>query len=348
MLSVTEVPHVAYRLSYTRSAGFSLKHAFAGIVLYAVLPAPFVVAKDLNVGCVATHYNVIRIPMRPASISDSGLVAGTSKNRRAAVWTARAGLREIPVPTGFDNSEATAVNRLGHVVGVASNGEFTKSRAFVFAGGTLTLLAGQQSRANSISESGEIVGESLVEGSKSTMPVRWTNSLLLRPLGGCCGGSAKGINKRGDEAGDVYDERGRYHAFVWTEARGIAPIGPPDVYSASVAINDLGHIVVQASDVFLYAAETLSRLDLSHQFPNRARAINNCDMVVGSYGPYSDAARAFVWDRTRGFRDLNSLIAADSGWTLEVATSINDRGEIVGHGDVNREDDTGFLLVPSS
>jgi hypothetical protein len=43
---------------------------------------------------------------------------------------------------------------------------------------------------------------------------------------------------------------------------------------------------------------------------------------------------------------LNLRIASDSGWILESATSINDRGEIVGRGDYKGQDDAGFLLVP--
>jgi probable HAF family extracellular repeat protein len=322
-----------------------MKCTLAKIVLYAVLPAAFVVGKVFSADCIAKHYSVIHIPIRPVSINGSGQIAGTSVNRRAAVWTAKTGLREISVPAGFDNSEATAVNRLGHVVGIANDHELSKHQAFLFADNVVTLLTGQQSRASYVSESDEIVGESLVN--EATVPILWTKR-LLRSLGGCCGGSAKGINKHGDAVGDIYDEQGRYHAFLWTKARGIVQIGPPDRYSASVAINDLGHVVVQAyPDVFLYATETLSRLDLSSKFPNRARAINNCDVIVGSFGPHSDAARAFIWDRYSGFQDLNSLIASDSGWTLEFATSINDRGEIVGRGDFQREDDTGFLLIPA-
>jgi hypothetical protein len=87
-------------------------------------------------------------------------------------------------------------------------------------------------------------------------------------------------------------------------------------------------------------------LDLSSRYPSQPRAINNCDVIVGSFGPFADAERAFIWDKSRGFRDLNTGIASDSGWTLESANSINDHGEIVGRGDYKGQDDTGFLLIP--
>ena len=56
--------------------------------------------------------------------------------------------------------------------------------------------------------------------------------------------------------------------------------------------------------------------------------------------------RAFVWEKAAGFRDLNDLIAADPDWVLQAATSINERGEIVGYGEYKGDDDSGFLLLP--
>jgi hypothetical protein len=44
---------------------------------------------------------------------------------------------------------------------------------------------------------------------------------------------------------------------------------------------------------------------------------------------------------------LNTLIPRGSGWTLESATGINDRGEIVGRGAPDGHEDGGFLLLPT-
>ena len=75
------------------------------------------------------------------------------------------------------------------------------------------------------------------------------------------------------------------------------------------------------------------------------RAINSCDVIVGSYGPFGDADRAFVWSEAQGFQDLNDLVAPHPGWTLQAATAINEVGEIVGWAEHNHED-AGFLLIP--
>jgi probable HAF family extracellular repeat protein len=54
---------------------------------------------------------------------------------------------------------------------------------------------------------------------------------------------------------------------------------------------------------------------------------------------------AIVWSETAGMQDLNNLIPANSGWTLEFAFAINDSGQITGRGSINGQDHA-FLLTP--
>jgi hypothetical protein len=69
--------------------------------------------------------------------------------------------------------------------------------------------------------------------------------------------------------------------------------------------------------------------------------------VVGDFGPFADAARAFAWDRAQGFIDLNTLIEPGSGLTLKSALDLNNRGEIVGRAEAPGEILRGFLLQPT-
>lgn len=70
---------------------------------------------------------------------------------------------------------------------------------------------------------------------------------------------------------------------------------------------------------------------------SRGRGINNQGEVVGdSYG------RAFLYKNGK-MVDLNSLIPADSGWTLGTASGINDAGQIVGTGRYHLRIGHGFL-----
>jgi len=307
---------------------------------------PHLSAQAKGADCIARQYKVIAVPLRPTHINESGLVSGTTRQHHAGLWSEQKGLRELPLPPGFYNSEAVGVNSTGEVVGAVYDRSFTKHQAFRFRNEKLSLLEGEQSVAHWINDSGEIAGEAIIAGKATTGPVLWTEKATTS-LGGCCGGAATGMNNHGQVVGDLYDKAGSYAAFLSDSAHAMMTIGPPNRYSSAIAINESGHVVIQAfSQAYLYADGKLAQLDLSRQYPSQPRAISDCDVVVGSFGPFADANHAFIWEKSNGFRDLNSLIPSDSSWKLEVATSINNRGEIVGVGDHLHEDDTGFLLVP--
>jgi uncharacterized membrane protein len=324
-----------------------IRRVFLIIAAVVALPLPFALAEVPSAACTIGRYTVTALPLRPAAINDAGQVAGTTADHRAAVWSAKAGLHELPLPPGFSHSKAVAINRRGQVIGSAFDQTFGNHQPFIYANGALTLLPGEKASAYDINESNAVAGESLIRGKQRTEPVIWSGN-TLRPLGVCCGGSAKRINAHGQAVGDAYDDGGRYYAYLWTEASGVLRIGPPDRYSSAIAINNRGHVVVQAfPGVFLYAEGSLARLTLAPKYPSHPRAINDCDAIVGSFGPFSDADRAFGWDRTTGFQDLNTRIPAEAGWKLQSATGINNRGEIVGFGDAQGVDDAGFMLQPA-
>ena len=320
----------------------SLWAATLSLVCFATL----VLAHPTSAGCFAQQYKVVAVPIQPRAINDLGQVAGTTANHRAALWSAQAGLHELALPAGFSSSEAVAINNDGHVAVIAYDRTFSKHQAFIFENGVLKLLMGQQTRAFHIDESDRVAGDSLLPGAQRTEPVLWIHH-AMRSLGSCCGGSTKSVNQNGEAIGDAYDDQGRYYAFLWTAARGMQRIGPADRFSSAVAINARGHVVIQVfPGVLFYSDGSLTPLDMSPKFPSQPRAINDCDVIVGAFGPFSDADRAFVWSKSIGFQDLNERIPADSDWKLESAVAINNRGEIVGKGDWKRQDDSGFLLIP--
>jgi len=295
---------------------------------------------------------VVELPFLPEVISPSGVVAGITDAHRAVVWRRESGMRELPVPEGFHYTEPVAFTRSGGIVVNAFDAQTRVRRAFVYSNSSTTALPGNQTFAHGVSPSGLIVGEWVPEGKTRSDAVYWNNNSGPHSIGLCCGGTIKAANRAGDVIGDAYDVQGRYHAFVWNPSRGQRMVGPAEGYSSAVAIDAAGHILLQVgSDGYLDQAGSLQRLELSSKFHNTVRAMNNCDFVAGGYGPDSDHERAFVWSATGGFQDLNSLIPGDSGWTLESATAINDRGEIAGRGDLHRatsghDDDRGFLLLP--
>lgn len=257
-------------------------------------------------------------------------------------------MKEIPLPSGFPITQGTGINNRNDVIGVATNDSSSKRQAFLYRDGKVRLLPGGESKATAVNDAGDISGEATLPKREVSSAVVWKKQSAI-DLGGCCGGTATTLNNHGQVAGQIYDEQGRYSAFLWDKTHGLQHIGPPNAFSSVVTINDSGHAVIQEftrHDVLLYADGKLTPLDLSRKFPSRPRAMSRCDAIVGSFGPFADVERAFVWDPARGFHDLNELIPAASGWKLEAATGINSKGEIVGWGDYRHADNAGFLLIP--
>jgi hypothetical protein len=288
-------------------------------------------------------YQIEQLPLRPNAVSNSGWIAGSTKDQQAATWQRKSGLHRVSLPPELAFSEATSINSRGEAVGTASDATSGRRVAFVKRRNKVTLLPGRQARATGISEAGQITGQAIVPGTTVVGPVLWKDSNIV-DLRICCAGLGRAINAQGLIAGDTYDDRGRYHAFVWDTTHGgrIIPVPGAD-FTSSLAVNDRGDVLLKASPDgwFLYTDGNLQILEIPKSTP---RSMNNNGGIVGSFGPGPEEQRAFIWDKTNGLRDLNTLIPANSGWKLEVAISVNDQGEIVGWGDHGAEDNVGFLL----
>ena len=123
--------------------------------------------------------------------------------------------------------------------------------------------------------------------------------------------------------------------------------------STANAINNIGQIVgyadVPGSDwhAFVYSGGSMHDLGtLYGGSGSEATSINDLGQVVGSSYTSSGAAVAFFYSGSGSIVDLNTLIRADSGWTLEWATGINDSGQIVGYGSGPTGQTDAFLLTP--
>ena len=181
-----------------------------------LVPASLLLGQANGASCIAGHYKVVALPLRPANINEARQVAGTTTGHRAALWTEQSGLRELPLPAGFYNSEAVTVNNSGHVTGVVYDRTFSKHQGFTFANDVLTLLPGEQSRPYDISDSDEVVGESLLPGKKShRSPCLGTGTRFDHWVAAAAGPPRVSTRTR-TSIGDVYDETGRYQAFLWT------------------------------------------------------------------------------------------------------------------------------------
>lgn len=221
---------------------------------------------------------------------------------------------------GRENSHATDINQSGDVVGWMAVGPV--SQALMWVRGTrreLRTVAGSRSMAYAVGQYRQAVGRSTVaEG--PTAPwhaVLWANDLVvdLGTLGGRNSVAHDLTVARRLEAGfettwvvgESETATGHEHAFVWN--RG--------------TMRDLG---VLPGDV-----------------TSKAYSINSARVVVGFSSSHEGRRRACMWVGDT-IVDLNTLLPRDSGWRLETATAINNRGQIVGTGQY-RTESRGYLLT---
>ena len=152
---------------------------------------------------------------------------------------------------------------------------------------------------------------------------------------------------------------GFYEAFRWTESEGMVGLGvmpaPPgvDPWTQAFAASADGRVIVgtgvteraPGGEAFIWTAEggfePLGDLD-GGAFNSQALAVSADGFVVvgrgyiaGTCGPFGcgSQARAFVWDRLNGMRDLQVLLlslGADLGPArLDVATGVSADGRTV-------------------
>jgi probable HAF family extracellular repeat protein len=97
---------------------------------------------------------------------------------------------------------------------------------------------------------------------------------------------------------------------------------------------------------FIYNSSTKAMTDLGTLGGafSAALAINDSGEIVGTSLTSGGDYHAFV-DTGTTMVDLNSLLAADSGWTLISADGVNSNGDIIGMGEFNGNFE-GFLLTP--
>src|SRR5271169_2633518 len=287
-----------------------------------------------------------------------GQVAGYARfsnyNAHGFFWSDRTGLLDlgaIPPETNF--SVGQAINSFGDVAGYSDYNQIQDEHAVVWKQGRIhdlgTLPGGDYSQANSINDLGLIAG--FADGAELSMQaVIWNDHGSIQNLGTLPGGyysQGIAINLQGQVAGFSNAKDGQWHGFLWTKSAGMQALpnlGGADSASAN-GINDLGQVVGgSGSYAVLWSADknhTAQSLGALGGWSS-AFAVNDVSQVVGWSGD-----GAFIWSPEKGMQNLNQLIPSNSGWTLVMATSINELGQITGEGDINGTQH-GFLLTPVS
>jgi probable HAF family extracellular repeat protein len=266
------------------------------------------------------------------AVNSSGHITGTAKcdyGSHAFLYTGSPStsidLYPSPNPTPPiwppDPSTGYGINDGGQIVG--SEG-VAQTYAFLYnADGSKVdinaLISGAtSSTAYAINNAGIVVGN-YSTSSSSNVPFLYNGSTVsnLPALSGATGTTPKAINGSGHVSGLVKAADGNWHGFYYD-----------------------GTAVTQLGDLGSVYSGTMSEV----------RGMNASNQIVGlSYVGSSGVndRRAVLFNLNGTVTNLNDWLPAGSGWTLNVASAINDSGWITGWGVVPSGATRAFLFKPA-
>ncbi|MBX7072729.1 MAG: DUF3466 family protein [Pirellulales bacterium] len=284
-----------------------------------------------------------------AAINDMGAVVGrisvSGNDGYEHAFHYQHGARTSLVPPGAFTSSAYAINQLGVTVGSYSAIPGTST---VFLWDAITgfrdLPLDRPFVPQSITNTGWIAG---VGHRRAYL---YSPESGLQEIGDDYDGfnAAYGINELEQVVGTVGSSSEQSNAFFYQDGE-LTILDPSSTSGAAYKINEYGQVVgVSGSHGFLWS-ENEGLLDLGTLGGDGSTAlgINDAGTVVGVSQtiPGEFEVRAFVYDSTRGMKQLDELLPSDSGWQLLYANDINSKGQIVGWG-LRNGASRGFLLTP--
>ncbi len=267
---------------------------------------------------------------------------------------------------GGSKAIASGINDRGEIVGVVLANE--QRRVFMLQGSNVTDLGvidgfaklgteGNISYAPSvdINNRSQVTGRLMIKGDSQRSFLFSQEQISyfgLRGDGTIC--YAKAMNNRGQIAGQSIQRDNGWGVFLWQNGKiiDLKTLGGP---RASVnAINDQGTVVGWANPAgaawdqahaIVWEKGELLDLNVVGWKTSRATSINNAGEIVGYATTMENRNFAFL-KRGGEMVDLNDLIGTNSGWHLDSATAINDRGQILASGKKGGQY-RSFLVSPS-
>jgi probable HAF family extracellular repeat protein len=268
-------------------------------------------------------------------------------------------MTDLGTEPGGGYSQANAVNDAGQIAGTAdrtSGGygypvRWSAAGVIQDLGGTVTNSLGV---GNAIDPAGRVAGgQRPADSEGSPIGILYSQTGTPTYLGNppTSLNAASGINAVDQVVGSP--------AFVWQSGTlTMLPTVPGASSAEADAINISGQIVgsvqepgaASAQDAALWQNGALTDLGTIGGIQyNQATAINAAGQIVGTASPECQPCAAPVtWLREPGGPPtaLSTLIPTGSGWTLQQANGINDRGQIVGAG-LHNGTLHAFLLTPA-
>jgi uncharacterized membrane protein len=318
----------------------------------------------------AERYAVTALPFIPFSdtggeaLSSSGVVAGGIANPDGSVSLAQWSqgvLTDLGVPPGlpsgdFNRPRVFGMNDSGSIVGtVHTAAGDLPSRWFLYERGRFSVLpladpTDLGGAAIGINNRGQVVGYDRTS-SKCLAGLLWSDGAYSRLRVRGTHTTALGINSNGTIIGNrslSFLRRLLTGQSRLTGERGYV-LGNGTIQYLSgfaYAINDLGE-AAGGSNSNGQPMATIFRNGIAEvilSLPSYAVGINRSAQVVGFYRPPGqDRRRLFIWSAGSGAFDLTP-----SDYVSAEAAAINNRGDVLGFGEMLSGESRYFLLTPDS
>jgi probable HAF family extracellular repeat protein len=282
--------------------------------------------------------------MFPMAINAHGQIAGFinvpgTAFRHAALYDGRE-VRDLGTLGGSD-SVAYDLNDAGEVVGESQIDSEGWRNAFLYRAGVMKSLGWW--RAYGINNHGHAVGASLDAFSHHAILYRNGGIKDLGTLGGPKS-VAFSINDAGQVAGISDGPSAQPRAFLY-DRFGMRDLGGLSMPFPGQILNDSGQISYEAVLDTGFPPTDEGPRPWGNSINNMGNLVGTGELRYTMPGERAAPTGAFLYTGDQ-MVDLNTLLPAGSGWELQRAQSLNDRGQIAGVGKVNGET-RGFLLTPT-
>lgn len=314
--------------------------------------------------------------LAPNDINDAGQVAGTIYQPappdmsqyllRGFLWQTGA-VQVLPELPGYRSADAWEINQAGTIVGrlFLTNDSFLGSITVTWGPSGVTNRApshnaGRLAFECAINNLGNIAGVWAPTGSDGERSFAVIDGQFLDLLPASPLSQASGMNDSNVVVG-TFSSFSSFNtqAFMWSQTTGLTTldtVADKQGLATAHAINNHGMIIGRRwtnglDGAYCYVQGTVTDLGALGGTNSSPYDLNDRGIIVGTadtstilFG-HQAVTHAFVYSPAQGMRDLNDLIAKDSGWTLTTAKAINNYGQIVGSGTLNRQSQA-FLLQP--
>jgi len=280
------------------------------------------------------------------------------------------------IPNGVSGHRATAISDNGEIIGSVDDLSYSNSRAYTWdmydywnhgpvpvhgppAGGLLN------SRGNDVNNNGTLIGNT---GTMDGWIWQNGNQYDAAALNGGMSTAVSDLNDADWVIGQWFDPQAQMGPFAYAgeatswgyeDLHGCLNTTQPSGFTKSWGelLDNGGMAVVNGemangnSQLFVLDRATCSKVGLTASVgpnsidPVSSDAVNNQGQIVGT-GAYGNFEYPFLYENGTTY-NLNNCINSNSGWVAHVATGINDRGVIVGSGELNGVE-VGFALEPST